>query len=133
MFPVSKFLIYCFVTAYTPGPNNLLSMNYAARWGSDAVPFQSWDRHGLSDRDDRLHAVQLHALYPAASREDRHADPRRGLYAVPGLEGLEKRLRPGNERRERGQFPLRDGPAVHESEDLHLRHHGHVPLYPAGL
>ena len=33
MFPVSEFLIYCFVTAYTPGTNNLLSMSYAARLG----------------------------------------------------------------------------------------------------
>lgn len=33
MFPLSDFLIYCFVTAYTPGANNLLSMNYAARLG----------------------------------------------------------------------------------------------------
>lgn len=33
MFPVSDFLIYCFVTAYTPGANNLLSMSNAARLG----------------------------------------------------------------------------------------------------
>ncbi len=33
MFPVSEFLIYCFVTAYTPGANNLLSMSNAARLG----------------------------------------------------------------------------------------------------
>ena len=31
MFPISDFLIYCFVTAYTPGANNLLSMSNAAR------------------------------------------------------------------------------------------------------
>lgn len=33
MFPVTDFLIYCFVTAYTPGANNLLSMSNAARLG----------------------------------------------------------------------------------------------------
>lgn len=33
MFPVSDFLIYCFVTAYTPGANNLLSLSNAARLG----------------------------------------------------------------------------------------------------
>lgn len=33
MFPISDFLIYCFVTAYTPGANNLLSMRNAARLG----------------------------------------------------------------------------------------------------
>ena len=33
MFPVSDFLIYCFMTAYTPGANNLLSMSNAARLG----------------------------------------------------------------------------------------------------
>lgn len=33
MFPISDFLIYCFVTAYTPGANNLLSMSNAARLG----------------------------------------------------------------------------------------------------
>ena len=33
MFPVSEFLIYCFVSAYTPGANNLLSMSNAARLG----------------------------------------------------------------------------------------------------
>lgn len=33
MLPVSDFLIYCFVTAYTPGANNLLSMSNAARLG----------------------------------------------------------------------------------------------------
>lgn len=33
MFLISDFLIYCFVTAYTPGANNLLSMSNAARLG----------------------------------------------------------------------------------------------------
>lgn len=33
MFPVSDFFIYCFITAYTPGANNLLSMSNAARLG----------------------------------------------------------------------------------------------------
>lgn len=33
MFHLSDFLIYCFITAYTPGANNLLSMSYAARLG----------------------------------------------------------------------------------------------------
>ena len=33
LFPWSDFLIYCFVTAYTPGANNLLSMSYAAKLG----------------------------------------------------------------------------------------------------
>lgn len=33
MFLASDFLIYCFVTAYTPGANNLLSMSHAARLG----------------------------------------------------------------------------------------------------
>lgn len=33
MFPVSDFLMYCFITAYTPGANNLLSMSNAARLG----------------------------------------------------------------------------------------------------
>lgn len=33
MIPYAEFLIYCFVTAYTPGANNLLSMSNAARLG----------------------------------------------------------------------------------------------------
>ncbi len=33
MFRLADFLIYCFITAYTPGPNNILSMNYAAKYG----------------------------------------------------------------------------------------------------
>lgn len=33
MFALYDFLIYCFVTAYTPGANNLLSMSHAARLG----------------------------------------------------------------------------------------------------
>lgn len=33
MFQLSEFLIYCFVTAYTPGANNLLSMSNAIRLG----------------------------------------------------------------------------------------------------
>lgn len=33
MFALYDFLIYCFVTAYTPGANNLLSMSNAARLG----------------------------------------------------------------------------------------------------
>lgn len=33
LFRLSDFLIYCFITAYTPGPNNLLSMSNAARLG----------------------------------------------------------------------------------------------------
>lgn len=33
MFHLSDFLIYCVVTAYTPGANNLLSMSNAARLG----------------------------------------------------------------------------------------------------
>ena len=33
MFLWSEFLIYCFVNAYTPGANNILSMSYAAKLG----------------------------------------------------------------------------------------------------
>lgn len=33
MFQVYDFLIYCFITAYTPGANNLLSMSNAIRLG----------------------------------------------------------------------------------------------------
>lgn len=33
MFLWSDFLIYCFISAYTPGANNLLSMSYAAKLG----------------------------------------------------------------------------------------------------
>lgn len=33
MFHLSDFVIYCFVTAYTPGANNLLSMSNAIRLG----------------------------------------------------------------------------------------------------
>ena len=33
VFQLADFLIYCFITAYTPGANNLLSMNYAAKYG----------------------------------------------------------------------------------------------------
>jgi len=33
MFHVYDFLIYCFITAYTPGANNLLSMSNAIRLG----------------------------------------------------------------------------------------------------
>lgn len=33
MFLFYDFLIYCFITAYTPGANNLLSMSNAARLG----------------------------------------------------------------------------------------------------
>lgn len=33
MFHLSDFLIYCFITAYTPGANNLLSMSNAVRLG----------------------------------------------------------------------------------------------------
>ena len=33
MFHLYDFLLYCFITAYTPGANNLLSMSNAARLG----------------------------------------------------------------------------------------------------
>ena len=33
MFSVYDFLIYIFVTAYTPGPNNIMSMSNAVRFG----------------------------------------------------------------------------------------------------
>lgn len=33
MFPVYDFVLYCFITAYTPGANNLLSMSNAIRLG----------------------------------------------------------------------------------------------------
>ena len=33
MFHLSDFMIYCFITAYTPGANNLLSMSHAMRLG----------------------------------------------------------------------------------------------------
>ena len=40
MFQLYDFLIYCFITAYTPGPNNLLSMSNAARLGfRRSIPF----------------------------------------------------------------------------------------------
>lgn len=40
MFHLYDFLIYCFITAYTPGANNLLSMSNAIRLGfRRSVPF----------------------------------------------------------------------------------------------
>ena len=40
LFQLYDFLIYCFITAYTPGPNNLLSMSNAARLGfRRSIPF----------------------------------------------------------------------------------------------
>lgn len=33
MFALADFLIYCFVCAYTPGANNILSMTYASKLG----------------------------------------------------------------------------------------------------
>ena len=49
MFHLSDFLIYCFITAYTPGANNLLSMSNAARLGfRDVYKRQApgMERHG---------------------------------------------------------------------------------------
>lgn len=43
MFPASEFLIYCFVTAYTPGANNLLSMTNAAVWDFGKVFALIWE------------------------------------------------------------------------------------------
>ena len=40
MFNVYNFLIYIFVTAYTPGPNNIMSMSNAVRYGfKKSFPF----------------------------------------------------------------------------------------------
>ena len=33
IFKAADFLVYCIITAYTPGPNNLLSMSYASSLG----------------------------------------------------------------------------------------------------
>ena len=33
MFSIYQFLIYIFITAYTPGPNNIMSMSNAVRYG----------------------------------------------------------------------------------------------------
>jgi len=40
MFSVYNFLIYIFITAYTPGPNNIMSMSNAVRYGfKKSFPF----------------------------------------------------------------------------------------------
>ena len=51
MFHLYDFLIYCFITAYTPGANNLLSMSNAIRLGlRRSIRFKSRDTCRICNR-----------------------------------------------------------------------------------
>ena len=86
MFRLSDFLIYCFITAYSPGANNLLSMSNAMRLGfSRSIRFN----FGIT----ALYDIQCSPLLSSAKRKNRHAGFRSCLYAVSRMEGLEKHRR----------------------------------------
>ena len=132
MFPVSDFLIYCFVTAYMPGANNLLSMSNAARLG-----FRKSFRFNLGITAGFLIVMSvctffcstLYAILP--NRKNLYADFWRRLYALSRIESLENFFRSESRKQNRIKFFCGNDIAVHESQNLYLCDHSYVPLHTA--
>ena len=81
MFRLYDFLIYCFITAYTPGANNLLSMSNAIRLG-----FRRSVRFNLGI----LAGFTVVMSICTAFSKNCHADIGCCLYVVSCMESLEK-------------------------------------------
>ena len=91
MFHLYDFLIYCFITAYTPGANNLLSMSNAIRYGfRRSIRFNLGILAGFSIVMTVCTVFSI--VFLSAESKNRHADPGGGLYAVPGMESPKKFL-----------------------------------------
>ncbi len=86
MFHLYDFLIYCFITAYTPGANNLLSMSNAIRLG-----FRRSIRFNLGILAGFAVIMSVCTAFSATLYS--HADIRGCIYAVPCMESLEKFFR----------------------------------------
>ena len=132
MFPAFDFLIYCFVTAYTPGANNLLSMSNAARLGfRRTLRFLAGIVFGflVVMAACTLFSSTLYALLPRVKLWMQILGAAYMLF----LAWKVWNRRPVGRKRQRGQLSLRHAPAVYESQNLYLCHHRHVPLHPAFL
>lgn len=92
MFHLSDFLIYCFITAYTPGANNLFIIHEqcGTAWLSPQLPLQSWYTGRVFRCHDGLYGLQHNAVHPSAQIKVNHAVFRGGVYALPCMEGLKK-------------------------------------------
>ena len=90
MFHLYDFLIYCFITAYTPGANNLLSMSNAIRMGfRRSIRFNIGILAGFAVVMSVCTAFSA-ALYSLLPSKDVHADSGSCLHAVSGMESLEE-------------------------------------------
>lgn len=75
MFRLSDFLIYCFITAYSPGANNLLSMSNAMRLGfSRSIRFNFGITAGFSIVMAlcTIFSAALYSLLPKAHRQPQY-------------------------------------------------------------
>ena len=126
MFPLYDFLIYCFICAYTPGANNLLSMSNAARLGfRRSVVFNLGITAGffLVMSICTFFSATLYTLLPRVKI----------FMEILGAESLEKFRRSKGGRRQGSQLLGWNVPPVYEPQDLHLRHYRHVSLHSAGV
>ena len=117
MFPLYDFLIYCFICAYTPGANNLLSMSNAARLGfRRSVVFNLGITAGffLVMSICTFFSATLYTLLP---RVKIFMEILGALYMLYLAWKVWKS----------------SGPPVYEPQDLHLRHYRHVSLHSAGV
>ena len=134
MFPLYDFLIYCFICAYTPGANNLLSMSNAARLGfRRSVVFNLGITAGFFSGHEHLYIFQCYPVHTPSQGKNLYGNIGRCVYALSGLESLEKFRRSKGGRRQGSQLLGWNVPPVYEPQDLHLRHYRHVSLHSAGV
>ena len=77
----AAFCSYVLLTAITPGPNNIMSMSNAAKYGFEAfLPLQRWRAAGLFGGHGPVRCVLLAALRVHPLREALYALPGRGLH-----------------------------------------------------
>ena len=122
MFQLTDFLMYCFVTAYTPGANNLLSMSDA---DSSWLPPQSV-RFNLGILSGFFIIMTICTVCSAtlgfisSQGKTCHADIGGALHAVPCMEGVEKPDKSGGRRWKRSWLSFWYGTPVCQPEDLYL-------------
>ena len=130
MFHLYDFLIYCFITAYTPGANNLLSMSNAIRLGfRRSIRFNLGILAGFSAVMTVCTAFSatLYSYLPRVKTGMQILGAAYMLYLAWKFCGFTYRRRKG------GQFYFRHDTAICQSQNLYLRNHGYVALYPARL
>ena len=134
MFHLSDFLIYCFITAYTPGANNLLSMSNAVRLGfRKSIRFNFGILAGFSVvmAVCTIFSAALYSLLPKVKPVMQIAGGVYMLYLAWKVLRSTADLDAGQ--KDGAGFSLRHDPAVFQSQDIYLCNNHNISLYSSSL